>query len=440
MKRKILATLLSAAVVLSMVACGSTETATTETTETATEVVEEATEEVAEVASGEVVELSFFGFKTGTQAVQLEELIEQFNEENADINVTYEGITNAGGFQEVVTTRLASGQGDDIIFSSTSFISQLQQAGYLEDLSDLDIVDNYAQDMTVNGEVPGFAFGMSAFGMFANHDLLEELGLEVPKTYDDFMAACQTTVDAGLVPIIAGSADGTGVGIFVTTKGLEDFYLGGDDVVAGVAAIDAGEVSLAETLREGFEWAAQLRDLGYIDAEESLVMAPYDGAIAEFAKGETPFFFMGNWAVNDVRLAMPDTDITFEGIPSNNESPVLITDAGVRICINSKSEHKEEAIRFIEFMLSTENNDYYVAGQADFTVLKDGTSTDDPMVAPAAELLAAGYSFPMTNPSFNNIDPWDLAKTYGANLFAGADLETVIAELEEEVTNTILLK
>ena len=108
----------------------------------------------------------------------------------------YEGISNAGGYQDVLTARLASGQGDDIFFANPDYLPRLQEAGYTEDLTDMPVVGKYStlvKDLlTINGSVPGLGMEVAVFGLYTNTDLLKEVGIEKsPSNYGEFLAACE---------------------------------------------------------------------------------------------------------------------------------------------------------------------------------------------------------------------------------------------------------
>jgi ABC-type glycerol-3-phosphate transport system substrate-binding protein len=389
------------------------------------------------------VKLSVFGFKTAVQAEIIEDLIAEFNEANPDIIVTYEGLTNTGGYENVLTTRLASGQGDDVFMSSTSFINKIEQSGYTLDLSDLPVLDNYAQNMKVGDTVPGLAMDTSMFGMYVNHDLLAKCGIDsVPQTKAEFLRDCQIIKDAGYTPIVAGASDGTGAGIFGITAGFEDLYLNSSpsDKAAGIKAIDNGDKLYGETIRKGLEFDEMLVNKGYIDGKKAIVMNPFSDGIAAFSKGDVAFFMMGSWSVSSIRSTMPDVKVTFEGIPDSDNGQIVLSDAGVRLCVNSSSKHQAEAIRFIEFMTRTDNNDRYCANQASFTVLKDGTSTQDEMVQPAAAILKSGRFIPWADTTYRNVDTWGLVKQYGANVFAGTPADTAIEDLDEANSLNLALR
>ncbi len=386
----------------------------------------------------EVQEITMFGFKTASEAEVIEELIEKFNSENEDINLTYEGVANASGYQDVLNTRLASGQGDDLFFGNGTNILPLYEAGYVLALNDMDVVEDYAQDISINGNVIGLPNEKSVFAMYTNQDLLEGLGLDVPQTYEQFLEVCEKVKEAGKVPVVAGSKDGTGAALFVTAKGLYPVYKD-IDAKARLVALDQGEEKLGEVLRSGFEIVQELIDKEYMDPLEALVMNAGPDSVGQFVSGDVAFMLTGNWMVKAVKEAAPDLNFTLEGLPIGDE-PVVLSNTGVFICVNANSKNQEAAKRFLEFMLTTENQNTYVQGQSAFTVLKDGTSTDVKEVEPVAKLLKDGRDVPWVNASFINYNPWALAKEYGANVLGGATVDEAVKELDEAIEIAIKLK
>ena len=89
----------------SLAGCGQKAAPETTAAPTKAETMAEKKEETTTAAPAEKpaeqVELKVFGFKTGEEEGAIPALIEQFNQENPDIKVVYEGISNAGGYQDV---------------------------------------------------------------------------------------------------------------------------------------------------------------------------------------------------------------------------------------------------------------------------------------------------------------------------------------------------
>lgn len=447
--KKSLSVLLAAGMVVSSLAgcAGKTDSAPASTAATTAAQTEAKTEAPkAEEKPAEAVELKVFGFKTGAEEGAIPELIEQFNSENPDIKVVYEGISNAGGYQDVLTARLASGQGDDVFFANPNYLAQLQEAGYTEDLSDMPVVGNYSplvKDLlTIHDTIPGLGMEVAVFGLFSNMDVLKEVGIEkAPETYEEFLADCEILKNAGKTPIIAGSKDGTGVAILSLAKSFDPVYQAADKADQ-IAKMNTGELGLGDVMKPGFELVQDLIAKGYLDGSKSLVYAAGQDDIAEFAKGEVGFMPGGSWFIAGIQAANPDMNMVLGAIPVMDKDCPILINAGVRVCINSASEKKDAARRFVEFFTSTDSMNAYVASQNSFNPCTNGKSMESDVIAPAAKRLAADSIVPWVDSVFDTtvVSPWADARTYTANIAGGATVEDTVEELNTQVQNNLKLK
>ena len=446
MKKSLAFVLAAGMAAISLSGCGGKTEAPAVTEAPQAEAKPAVESKAAEPSETEAVELKMFGFKTGAEEGAIPELIEKFNADNPDIKVVYEGISNAGGYQDVLTARLASGQGDDIFFANPDYLPRLQDAGYTEDLSDMPVMENYSalvKDLlTINGTVPGLGMEVAVFGLYSNTELLKEVGIEKnPTNYAEFMEACEILKNAGKTPIVAGAKDGTGVGVFSMAKSLDAVYQA-PDKLEQIDKINKGELEFGQVMEPGFALVQDLISKGYLDGGKALVYAAGQDDIAEFAKGEVGFMPGGNWFVSGISKAAPDMKFEFGGIPVQEDDSLILINAGVRVCINSASEKKEAARRFVEYLTSVESMNAYVASQNSFNPRLDGISTENDIVAPAAERLAAARMLPWVDSAFDSsvVNPWADVKTFSANIAGGAAVADMAADLNTQVQNNLKLK
>lgn len=397
-------------------------------------------------SQAEPVELKVFGFKTGAEEGAIPELIEQFNAENPDIHVVYEGISNAGGYQDVLTARLASGQGDDVFFANPNYLAQLQEAGYTENLSDMPVVADYSslvKDLlTINDTIPGLGMEVAVFGMFSNMDLLNEAGIQkAPATYDEFLADCEILKSAGKTPVVAGAKDGTGAAVLSMAKSMDPIYQA-PDKKERIAMMNSGALPMGDVMKPGFELVQNLVTKGYLDGSKALVYAAGQDDIAEFAKGNVGFMPGGSWFIAGIQAAAPDMKIELGGIPVNDKDSLILINAGVRVCINSGSRNKDAAKKFVEYFTGTDSMNAYVASQNSFNPRTNGKSVESDVIAPAAERLAAARMVPWVDSAFDTtvVDPWADARTYTANIAGGASVESTVKDLNTQIENNLKLK
>lgn len=230
MKRKTLAVVLSAAMVMSMTACGSNQTAETTAATTAAQTEAAAgTEAPAETtaAAGTPVELSLWTYPIGNWGTQadVEALIASFNEAHPEITVKVEYLTYQDGDDKVNTAIEGKAAPDLIMEGPERLVANWGAKGVMVDLSDLwtDEVknDTYASVEAACKDASGayyeYPLCMTAHCMAINRDVFEETGAwqyvdEATHTWttENFLKAVQTLYDAGYANVGAVFCGGQG--------------------------------------------------------------------------------------------------------------------------------------------------------------------------------------------------------------------------------------
>ena len=115
------------------------------------------------------------------------------------------------------------------------------EAGLFEDITDVwdennlnEELKSAAASMTIDGKKWGIPYTYYQWGIYYNKDVYKEAGVEVPKTWDEFVAACETFNAAGIDCVTTGTKYlWPGAGIFdyinLRTNGYE-FHM---DLTAG---------------------------------------------------------------------------------------------------------------------------------------------------------------------------------------------------------------
>jgi ABC-type glycerol-3-phosphate transport system substrate-binding protein len=153
-------------------------------------------------APAEATELSMIGWSFPITDFYAEEL-ELCNEvENLTVNTQLLASTDA---QEQVRLALSTG-GDspyDIVHGADAQIAEWGSAGWLLPLNDL--VEQYREEYnlddipaiawegaTIDGQIMGVPIVGNTLHLIYRQDVFDEFGLEVPETYDDVIAVCNT--------------------------------------------------------------------------------------------------------------------------------------------------------------------------------------------------------------------------------------------------------
>ena len=172
------------------------------------------------------------------------ELIAAYKEVAPDVTINYE--TTQNDYPTLLKTRINANTTPDI-FSTTSGKEIADYAEYSYNFAGTpaaEAMDPAVSAMMVygDGEIHGFALKGNYFGMLYNKAIFEEVGLEFPKTLDDFEAACEKLAEAGYQPVTTGFAE------WWVFKHVMQHFLdaASDDPAALVAAFQKGEAHFAD--------------------------------------------------------------------------------------------------------------------------------------------------------------------------------------------------
>ena len=158
------------------------------------------------VMAEEPLKIEFFqqkgeeGPQKGYQAI-----IDKFNEENPDIVIEMNTVPDPG---TVLTSRISSGD-IPVIFSDYPTQTQFKQKvanGYVQDLSDQEFLSNVNEsslEMTKqeDGGYYALPYSRNYIGVYYNQQIFEDNGIEIPTTWEEFLAVCDKLKEAGITPV-----------------------------------------------------------------------------------------------------------------------------------------------------------------------------------------------------------------------------------------------
>lgn len=277
-------------------------------------------------------------------------------------DVTFEMENRPGGSEgdNMVKTRLATGEAGDIIqYNSGSLFQALKPAETLADLTDLpgqaNIVDSFKPVVTApDGTIRGVPFGAAmGGGVYYNRKLYEQLGLSVPKTWDEFMANNAKVKEAGKIPVATTFGDTWTSQLFV----LGDFYNVQAAVPTFAADYTANKAKYATTpaAMRGFDYLEAVFKAGYMN--EDFGVAKFEDGMRMVATGEAAHYPMLTFAMATVKQNTPDNinDLGYFALPGptadKNGLTVWMPSA---LYIPAASPNVDAAKDFLNFVASVE--------------------------------------------------------------------------------------
>jgi len=290
-------------------------------------------------------------------------LAEAFHAKNPDITVQVQ--TRPGGSEgdNIVKTRLSTGEMTDVfLYNSGSLFQALNPQQNLTPLTGESWVnqveDIFKPTVSAGDEVYGAPITSSTGGgILYNKKVYEELGLQVPKTWSEFMANNAKVKAAGIDPVIQTYQDTWTSQLFV----LADYH--------NIAAADPGwaekytngQVKYAqEPAVKGFQRLEEVHKAGYENKDYRSMK--FEKGTSELAAGTGAHYPMLTFAVGTLAASDPEriNDVGFFGQPGDDASKAGMTiwmPAGLYIPKSTEGAQLDAAKKFVAFVASQEGCD-----------------------------------------------------------------------------------
>ena len=443
MKKKLLATMLSASMAAAVLAGCAGETTQT-TAPAAAPAAEEQTSEAKEAAPAEdyvsVVSeptaLTFI-FADGDEGAKssIQTIVNDFNASHPDITVTIEP-GNGGAYSEFLKTKDSVGEFPDVMEMRDT--AMYVRAGKLEPLSE-DLRNLFLTTTAFNGEVYTAPLsGENTDGIIYNKKYFDENGFTEPATYEEFITLCEAIKEKGdMAPLVVGGQDIWHLG-FWFNKAYDDQVISVDEDFIAHAYEGTKDFS-DPAFRATFEEMAEIMQY----AQDGWTSTP-DAQITTFLVNDmAAMMFSGTHMFSQIQAADPDFEYGWFAVPSPDGQTRLVGGAGIGgLAISAESAQdankKAAAEEFIRFFFAPENYKLYCETLSFIpTTIDQPDMNVDPVFQEVIDATAsADHLSPMWNgKSGNNELPPDFRnftyKTCIEYLQGTQDLDTAIDELNK---------
>lgn len=316
----------------------------------------------------------------------MQPLLDAFQEKYPDVTIDFQNVsTENNQYSQRLTLLANAGELPDVFYIQPP-VARFAKAGYLAPLDDLEAVKGlsggYKDTYTVDGSVYAFCDDAWIGGVFYDKDQFAEYGLEVPKTYDEFIEICKTFYENGIKPVsISGTA-------------LPDlmYWIHDTEVLSENPnydiELDAGE----HTFEEGYldninQWKADFIDTGYMDA--SVVGYSDEQRLEEFASGEAAMTISGPWSVPTIQSKNPDKNIGIFPFVGSEGQTYTVGAVNVGIAMSATAQNPEAAKAFLEFLAEDETMLIYQGITGNFMVKNVGYEMNE-VLKPLEEFAENG--------------------------------------------------
>lgn len=329
---------------------------------------------------------------------------------------TYPGAEYQQKLQQVISTN----QAPDVFFNwGGGSIKPFVDADLLMPLDDMIAKQPKLESMFLPsvfnaGKVDGKAYGVPMRGtqpvmLFDNKKVLDEAGVEQPKTLDDLVAAVPKLKAAGVTPIALGGGDQ-----WPTLMWFEYIYdrVAGPEVLTKALAGDKDVWASADS-KKALSTIKDLVDSGAFGKNYDSVKYTDGGSPALLAKGKAGFELMGSWYFSQQQDQAPKfakSDLEYTTFPTvaggKGDVKNLVGNTNNYYSVLKKAKHPEAIAKFLELMYS----DHFINAQLAIGNLPTTTNTKDALpTSDNAEYLKYQYDLVAKAPAFQL--SWDQAYT-----------------------------
>ena len=289
-----------------------------------------------------------------TQAA-VKSIVDDWNAENSDVQVKIVQAGWDGTFDKLVT-QFTGGTAPDIIHYEASSIVSFAADGYLADLTEYidddlksDISEGIWDSVTQNDEIIAYPSTLQSYMVFANADILEAAGVEVPSgdtmTWDELQEIAKATT--------TGDTHGLGWGLASPTATMMSLALGFDGTFfsgeGADASIEVGEAELAVP--------ESIHEMTYTDKSIDPTSLTQSGSevLASFYGGKVAMTVQGSFQATNIANDAPE-GFNWVALPPLEGSEGAIQAANPQTySVNIDSEHVEESAEFLNFFMSGDN-------------------------------------------------------------------------------------
>ncbi len=325
---------------------------------------------------------------------ELRALMDTFESENPGIKVELLSGPYASTKEQVVAGA-ATGTMSDVVGLDGAWVSDFAKQGALADMSQLMTDAKYddsqlASQVQIEGSTYMIPVVNFVYPMFTNDDLLAQAGVDAPpSTRTEFTEAAEAVTALGdntygwIVPLSLEAPNGIQNDVMSWA-----WASGGTMLADGKPDLTNPDVTSA------VDYVKSLWDAGVV-APGSLTMKEQD-KVEEFTNGRVGMMIDSLAHINLIRESNPDLNFSVSAVPAEDDftGERGIPYASWGIGVSENSEHKEEAWKLVDFLMSEKTNSDLSSMANAFpgnTASVPDFVEDDETFAAAFEIYKSGY-------------------------------------------------
>jgi raffinose/stachyose/melibiose transport system substrate-binding protein len=307
------------------------------------------------------LELWFWGAPPAQQETMQKVLVDGFNasQDDYELEVNFDNAVDKN-----IQVALSANKGPDIVYGSgPAFSSAYAAEGKLADMTPYAekygwkdrILDSMYESGTVDGKLYSLPNSIEDIGVFYNTKVLDTLGVEVPKTYDEFVDVMDKAAAAGLYSSVTGNQ-----GWKPVNQNYISLFM--SQVAGGHTMYDALQGTIPWTdpaLVKAVQDSADFYNAGYLGGKDYANLN-FDQSMKLLSEEKSPFFigpslafqFASNYFNDDTGNTADLGYMPFPTINPDLPSPYYTLGTTASLSINAASKNQDGAAEVIDYMMT----------------------------------------------------------------------------------------
>lgn len=368
-----------------------------------------ASESASAANDGKVVINFFHRWPNDPKNSMFKSLIAQYMEENPNVVINMDCILN-DQYKEKIRMVVSTDEVPDVFSSwSGTFAQEMIASGNVLPLNDVYAADPEWAGKIAAASVAGFTFDGVTYGapwsqdgkvFFYNKTIFEENNLEVPTTWNEFIAVLDKLRAAGYeYPVAEGLADSWAVLHYLGTinqRMVDPELLAKDYNAATGEFTDPSYVAALEKWQQLTTYMGEVATaIDHETARNTL-----------FITGEAPIMYLQFAEIAHVEKAMPEGfEYGFFNFPAFEEGkgdPKALTGAPEGFMVSNKAANVDECVKFVKWLVSAQNGRRLTNECGDLSSVQGAITLETALVPSQVEALEVIAEASELAPWFDN--------------------------------------
>ncbi|WP_125777005.1 ABC transporter substrate-binding protein [Antribacter gilvus] len=273
------------------------------------------------------------------------QVVEAFNASQDEVKVTFQEVASGADNYPQLTNQVTAGTAPDVVTVEYPRVADMATQGVLQDITDIagDLVDSSFPDsvkslVQFGGTTWSVPLDLGVYQFFYREDLFQQHGIEVPTTWEEYVAAAEKVAAADPNVRIGASTlgDPAAYAALAWQHGATWAAVDGD---SWKIDIDSPETEASA------EFQQDLVDRGLVWTDEAEALQQKQAA------GQLLSVISGSWYGAGLTQTYPDQAGKWKVAPlPGPDGPTAAMYGGSTFGISANSEKQEAALTFIEWM------------------------------------------------------------------------------------------